>query len=152
MVQWLRLWATNAGGLTLIPGQGTRSHMPKLRPGAAKQIYIQLSFLKRERSQRTSVRGALQEYPSTQELRSQGSAVRRAEAARGQRGGSRDGLQPAGSHFQQGVPPRLSSCGLVKSSVFKIFLPAEKALPPGGDMESPQSVWQEAGLVDLLLH
>ena len=36
MVQWLRLWAPNAGGLGLIPGQGTRSHMSHLRPDAAK--------------------------------------------------------------------------------------------------------------------
>ena len=36
VVQWLRLSATNAGGLGLIPGQETRSHMPKLRPGTAK--------------------------------------------------------------------------------------------------------------------
>ena len=27
VVQWLRLHAPNAGGLGLIPGQGTRSHM-----------------------------------------------------------------------------------------------------------------------------
>ena len=27
VVQWLRLWAPNAEGLGLIPGQGTRSHM-----------------------------------------------------------------------------------------------------------------------------
>ena len=26
VIQWLRLWASNAGGLGLIPGQGTRSH------------------------------------------------------------------------------------------------------------------------------
>ena len=31
MVQWLRLNAPNAGDLHLIHGQGTRSHMPKLR-------------------------------------------------------------------------------------------------------------------------
>ena len=44
VVQWLRLFALNAGGLGSIPGQGTRSHMPQLgvlmlqlRPGAAKQ-------------------------------------------------------------------------------------------------------------------
>ena len=30
MVQWLRLHTPNAGGLGLIPGQGTRSHMPQL--------------------------------------------------------------------------------------------------------------------------
>ena len=30
-VQWLRLHALNAGGLGLIPGQGTRYHMPQLR-------------------------------------------------------------------------------------------------------------------------
>ena len=31
VVQWLRLQAPNAGGPGLIPGQGTRSHMPQLR-------------------------------------------------------------------------------------------------------------------------
>ena len=31
VVQWLRLHARSAGGLGLIPGQGTRSHMPQLR-------------------------------------------------------------------------------------------------------------------------
>ena len=31
VVQWARLHAPNAGGLGLIPGQGTRSHMPQLR-------------------------------------------------------------------------------------------------------------------------
>ena len=36
VVQWLRLRAPNAGDPGLIPGQGTRSHMPQLRPGAAK--------------------------------------------------------------------------------------------------------------------
>ena len=36
VAQWLRLQAPNAGGLGLIPGQGTRSRMPQLRPGAAK--------------------------------------------------------------------------------------------------------------------
>ena len=37
VVQGLRLWATNSGGLGLIPGQGTRSCMPQQRskmPGA----------------------------------------------------------------------------------------------------------------------
>ena len=28
VVQWLRLHASNAGGMGLIPGQGTRSYMP----------------------------------------------------------------------------------------------------------------------------
>ena len=37
MVQWLGLHATKAGGLGSIPGQGTRSHMPLLRPGIAKE-------------------------------------------------------------------------------------------------------------------
>ena len=31
VVQWVRLHAPNAGGPGLIPGQGTRSHMPQLR-------------------------------------------------------------------------------------------------------------------------
>ena len=30
MVQWLKLCSPNAGGLGSIPGQGTRSHMPKM--------------------------------------------------------------------------------------------------------------------------
>ena len=45
VVQWLRLQAPNAGGLGLIPGQGTRSHtpqlrvrMPQLRSGTAKKL------------------------------------------------------------------------------------------------------------------
>ena len=31
MVQWLRLWPPNTGGLRSIPGQGTRSHMLQLK-------------------------------------------------------------------------------------------------------------------------
>ena len=31
VVQWLRLCAPNAGGPGLIPGQGTRPHMPQLK-------------------------------------------------------------------------------------------------------------------------
>ena len=49
VVQWLRLHASNAGGLGLIPGQGTRAQMPQLRvytlqlrPGAAKQIKLKI--------------------------------------------------------------------------------------------------------------
>ena len=37
MVQWLRLWAPLAGGLSLIPGWGTRSHVqPKIPHAASK--------------------------------------------------------------------------------------------------------------------
>ena len=36
VVQWLRLHAPNAMGPDSIPGQGTRLHMPQLRPGTAK--------------------------------------------------------------------------------------------------------------------
>ena len=36
VVLWLRLFTSNAGGLGSIPSQGTRFHMPQLRPGAAK--------------------------------------------------------------------------------------------------------------------
>ena len=35
VVQGLRLCARNAGGPGSIPGQGTRSHVLQLRPGAA---------------------------------------------------------------------------------------------------------------------
>ena len=38
VVQWLRLHAPNAGGPRSIPGQGTRCHMPQLRPRADKWI------------------------------------------------------------------------------------------------------------------
>ncbi|TEA37298.1 hypothetical protein DBR06_SOUSAS6710032, partial [Sousa chinensis] len=31
VAQWLRLLAPNAGGPGLIPGQGTRSHMPQVK-------------------------------------------------------------------------------------------------------------------------
>ena len=34
VVQWLRLRAPDAEGLCVIPGQGTRSHMPQLREPA----------------------------------------------------------------------------------------------------------------------
>ena len=34
--EWLRLHAFNAGDPALIPGQGTGSHMPQLRPGMVK--------------------------------------------------------------------------------------------------------------------
>ena len=40
VVQWLGLCASSVGGLGLIPGQGTRSHMPQLRLSIAKQISI----------------------------------------------------------------------------------------------------------------
>ena len=37
VVQWLRLHASNAGGLGLIPGQGIRSHIWQLRIGMLYQ-------------------------------------------------------------------------------------------------------------------
>ena len=37
-VQWLKLLTTRAGDLGLIPGRGTRSCMPHLRPAAANKI------------------------------------------------------------------------------------------------------------------
>ena len=40
VVQWLRVHDPNACGPSSIPGQETRSHMPQLRPGAAKQINV----------------------------------------------------------------------------------------------------------------
>ena len=38
MVQCLRLHTPSAGDLDSFPGWGTRSHMPPLRPGTAKEI------------------------------------------------------------------------------------------------------------------
>ena len=48
MAQWLRLHAPNAGGLGLIPGQGTRSHMHATtkEPAWCNQINKLISFLK----------------------------------------------------------------------------------------------------------
>ena len=45
MVQWLRLQATHAGGLGLIPGQGTRSHMLQLKilPAQTKTQHSQIN-------------------------------------------------------------------------------------------------------------
>ena len=37
VVQWLRLWAPNAGVLGPIPGQRTRSCMPQLNPSTVKK-------------------------------------------------------------------------------------------------------------------
>ena len=38
VVQWVRLWAPNAEGLGLIPGQGTRSHMRQLKRSRMLQL------------------------------------------------------------------------------------------------------------------
>ena len=40
VVQWPSLHASKAGGLGLIPGQGTRSHMLQPRPGTTKYICV----------------------------------------------------------------------------------------------------------------
>ena len=37
VVQWLRLWAPNAGGSGSIPAWRTRPHILQLRPGGAKK-------------------------------------------------------------------------------------------------------------------
>lgn len=44
MAQWRRLRAPNAGGLGSTPGQRAGSHMPQLRPQAAKFKKKTLSF------------------------------------------------------------------------------------------------------------
>ena len=48
VVQWLRLHTPNAGGSGLIPGQGTRSHMPQLRVHMP-QLKIPCTITKRSR-------------------------------------------------------------------------------------------------------
>ena len=55
MVQWLRLHTPNAGGPGLIPGWGTSSHMPQLRPSADKQINAY--FLRTQNNQKTPGNG-----------------------------------------------------------------------------------------------
>ena len=56
MVQWLRLQAPNAGGPGLIPGQGTRSHMPQLR-GCILQL--KPSAVKLKKKKQVKMRGTL---------------------------------------------------------------------------------------------
>ena len=49
LAQWLRRHAASAGGLSLIPGQGARSHMPQLkipRAGTKIQAARLINFLK----------------------------------------------------------------------------------------------------------
>ena len=41
VAQWIRLCVLNAGGLGLIPGQGTRSHKPQLRVCMLKKDQMQ---------------------------------------------------------------------------------------------------------------
>ena len=38
VVQWLRPHAPNAGGLSLIPGRGNRSHMPQLKDATCHNL------------------------------------------------------------------------------------------------------------------
>ena len=40
VAHWLRHHTPNAGGQGSIPGQGTRSHKPQLRPGTAKYFFF----------------------------------------------------------------------------------------------------------------
>ncbi|TEA35186.1 hypothetical protein DBR06_SOUSAS2810050, partial [Sousa chinensis] len=40
VVQWLRLHAPNVGGPSLIPGQGTRSHMHAATKNSVPQLKI----------------------------------------------------------------------------------------------------------------
>ena len=47
MAQWLRFRAPQAGGPGSIPGQGTISHMPQLRPTGAKKINKNKYFFKK---------------------------------------------------------------------------------------------------------
>ena len=51
MVQWLTLLAPKAGGLGLIPGQGTRSHMMQLRAHTTKTLPSQI-YLKKKNADR----------------------------------------------------------------------------------------------------
>ena len=48
VVQWLRLHIPNAGGVGLIPGQGTKSHMSQLKNPSAttKTTCSQIIFFK----------------------------------------------------------------------------------------------------------
>ena len=54
MVQWRRLRAPNAGGLGSTPGQRAGSHMPQLRPQAAKLKKKKFVFLENMASDRMS--------------------------------------------------------------------------------------------------
>ena len=52
VAQWLILRALNAGGLGLILGQGTGSHMLQLRPGAVRQINKIKGFFKKKKKKK----------------------------------------------------------------------------------------------------
>ena len=49
MAQWLRRCTPNAGGLGLIPGQGTRSPMLQLRLGTGKEKKIRKCLIKQKK-------------------------------------------------------------------------------------------------------
>ena len=50
VIHWLGLQIPSAGGLDLIPGQETWSHMPKLKIlHATTKIQIQIIFLEKEK-------------------------------------------------------------------------------------------------------
>ena len=56
MAQWLRLLAPKAGGLGLIPSQGTTSHILQQRPGAAKEINHLPDFKKKNKNAQKSTK------------------------------------------------------------------------------------------------
>ena len=49
VVHWLRLCTPNAGGLSLIPGQGTRFRMPKKKKDSAYCNEYQRSYMQQVR-------------------------------------------------------------------------------------------------------
>ena len=59
VVQWLRLHASNAGGLSLIPGQGNRSHMPQLKEAACHNFKIKKKILYPQQSPGTGTQFSL---------------------------------------------------------------------------------------------
>ena len=66
VVQWLRLHTPSTGGLGLIPGQGTRSHVPQLKiPHAATKIKDQRSCMPQLRPSPTTTKKVLVEGVGT---------------------------------------------------------------------------------------
>ena len=61
VVQWLMLWAPNAGGPGSIPGEGTRSHMLQLRPQSS-QINKQILKQKKEQAGQCTMSWDLGQY------------------------------------------------------------------------------------------
>ena len=85
-VQWLRLQAPSAGGLGLIPGHGTRSCVPKVRPGAAKKKKKKWGILRSQEAERTTLEAGVGKRAPTENLKAEPSTDSGGKKSRGRSG------------------------------------------------------------------